>query len=84
MELLYPLHLTVFSPKIKTFPQMKNIIYNSSVLCYKLKRKLNKNVFFINVTVKWCSIIETSTGSIYSVPEIISIRLCRYHLRKYF
>lgn len=84
MVLLYPVHLSVSPPKIKTFPQMQNIICNCSVLCYKPKRKLNKNIFFINVIVKICSIIETSTGNIYSVPEIISIRLCRYHLRKYF
>lgn len=84
MDLLYLVHWSVSPPKIKNFPPVQNIIYNCSVLCHKLKRKLNKNVFFINVIVEWRSIIKTSTGNIYSVPEIISIRLCRYHLRKYF
>lgn len=83
MELLYPVHLSLSPPKIKNLSPDAEY-YNCSVLCCKLKRKLNKNVFFINVIVKGCSIIETSTGNIYSVPEIISIRLCRYHLRKYF
>lgn len=47
MKLLYLVHRSVSPPEIKNFPLVQNIIYNCSVLCHKLKRKLNKNVLML-------------------------------------